>query len=504
MAIEEPRPYLTASALATALVTLLVGNVLWNLMMNIVTSPVPSSVPGPFLARLSHKWILLVDLSGYRGRTVDALHRKYGPIVRLAPNEVSFSCKEAVKSIYGLGATVMKSAAYENFGRKGLFHMRDPQEHRERQRRVSHIFSANSLQQMEPLVQSVMDRTVAAISKRCGEEVDALHWCRMMALDVAGEVLMGKDFGAFDGEGTAPVYVHHLDNAFIVWNLQGIAPRLARALEWLPIKRLQEFLAAGDYVYTYGRDAVQEYLGLNGRTSSRHTLLTKLIAGNTETGAEPLAGSEIDTEVSNITFAAVDTTGNTATYALYRLACSPEWQEKLQREIRNSRARETKFAYKTVQTLPLLNAVFVETQRLHPAAPSALPRETVDPITEIAGLQLPAKTLVSMQALTTQRDPANFPDPDKFDPSRWLTPDGAIYPGTPDMQEMMLVWGGKGPRVCPGRYMATMEVKLLLARLMDRFTVQLQSESTHDEMVMTDHFTLIPKGHRCGLVFIKR
>jgi len=106
-----------------------------------------------------------------------------------------------------------------------------------------------------------------------------------------------------------------------------------------------------------------------------------------------------------------------------------------------------------------------------------------------------------MQATTTQRDLTYFPNPDQFDPARWLTPNGTIYPGTPEMQEMMLVWGGKGPRVCPGQYMATMEVKLLLARLMDRFTVRLQSESTHDEMVMMDHFTLIPKGKRCGLVF---
>ena len=250
IASEDLRSYLTTPALATALAGLLVGSVFWNvsaklhiplthereyklipqIMTNIVMSPVPSSVPGPFIARLSTKWLTLVDLTGYRGRTVDALHQKYGPIVRLAPNEVSFSCKEAIRSIYGPGATVIKGPAYDSFGRKGMFQMKDPHEHRERHRRVSHIFSATSLQQMEPLVQSVMDRTVAAIDKRGGEAVDALHWCRMMALDVAGEVLMGKDFGAFSGDETAPAYVRNLDNAFIAWNLWDTAPLLVREI----------------------------------------------------------------------------------------------------------------------------------------------------------------------------------------------------------------------------------------------------------------------------------
>ncbi len=104
-----------------------------------------------------------------------------------------------------------------------------------------------------------------------------------------------------------------------------------------------------------------------------------------------------------------------------------------------------------------------------------------------------------MQAYTTQRDPTYFSDPEKFDPSRWIV-DGAINPGTPDVREMFLVWG-KGSRTCLGQYMATMELKILLARLIERFEVNLQGESTHDEMEMTDHFTLIPKGKRCGLVF---
>src|SRR6266480_1282448 len=105
-----------------------------------------------------------------------------------------------------------------------------------------------------------------------------------------------------------------------------------------------------------------------------------------------------------------------------------------------------------------------------------------------------------MQTFTTQRDPVCFPQPDMFDPNRWISPDGTVNPGTPEMHEMILVWG-KGSRTCIGQRMATMEIKILLARLMERFKVRLQGEETHAEMEMTDHFTLIPKGKRCGLVF---
>ena len=125
-------------------------------------------------------------MSGYRARTVDALHKKYGPVVRLAPNELSFSCREAIQPIYGTKSTCIKGPIYDYFGKRGMFQMKDAAEHRERQRRMAHIFSAGSLQQMEPLVQSVIDRTVSAIEKTSGQVCDALHFCRMMALDVAG------------------------------------------------------------------------------------------------------------------------------------------------------------------------------------------------------------------------------------------------------------------------------------------------------------------------------
>ncbi len=64
-----------------------------------------------------------------------------------------------------------------------------------------------------------------------------------------GEVLLGKSFGAFDGHEEAPVFIQHLDNMFLVWALCGIAPLLYQVLALLPFKRLQRFLASGDYFY---------------------------------------------------------------------------------------------------------------------------------------------------------------------------------------------------------------------------------------------------------------
>jgi hypothetical protein len=49
------------------------------------------AIPGPFLAKLTSKWILLVDLAGNRAMTIHALHQKHGPVVQLGPNEVRSS-----------------------------------------------------------------------------------------------------------------------------------------------------------------------------------------------------------------------------------------------------------------------------------------------------------------------------------------------------------------------------------------------------------------------------
>ena len=66
------------------------------------------SIPGPFLARFSRLWYFLeIYKGGFEEMNIE-LHRKYGPIVRVAPHEYSIDDVDAARTIYGHGNAFIK------------------------------------------------------------------------------------------------------------------------------------------------------------------------------------------------------------------------------------------------------------------------------------------------------------------------------------------------------------------------------------------------------------
>jgi cytochrome P450 len=112
---------------------------------------------------------------------------------------------------------------------------------------------------------------------------------------------------------------------------------------------------------------------------------------------------------------------------------------------------------------------------------------------------------VSASPSSTQNREDIFPEPQKFDPGRWMvgranSASGAEL-GTSEMRDAFLAFG-KGHRACMGKLMAQMNLRIWTATVLTRLRVRLADEKqSHKDMEHSDHFALMPKGKKCIVVF---
>lgn len=165
--------------------------------------------------------------------------------------------------------------------------------------------------------------------------------------------------------------------------------------------------------------------------------------------------------------AATDTTAATTIWAMTLLLKNPRVMKKVQEEIRNL-AGERDFLYEDdIQKLPYFKAVIKETLRLHLPAPLLVHRETNEACI-LEGYEIPAKTIVYVNAWTIHRDPNSWKDPDEFLPERFLD-NATDFRG----QDFEFIPFGAGRRICPGMTMAIASLDLIIANLLRSFDWEL-------------------------------
>jgi len=105
-------------------------------------------IPGPVLYRLTKWRLAYVEWCSNRTRTVHKLHKKYGPVVCVGPNEISFASLTARKQIYGAGSGFDRSNFYRLFdvyGRPNLFSFGPVKLHAERKKMLHHEYSKTQI-----------------------------------------------------------------------------------------------------------------------------------------------------------------------------------------------------------------------------------------------------------------------------------------------------------------------------------------------------------------------
>lgn len=196
--------------------------------------------------------------------------------------------------------------------------------------------------------------------------------------------------------------------------------------------------------------------------------------------------------------AGVDTTSNTLTWALYHLSKNPEIQEALHKEVTGVVPFGKVPRHKDFAHMPLLKAVIKETLRLYPVVPTNS-RIITDKETEVGGFLFPKNTQFVLCHYVVSRDPSVFPEPESFQPHRWLKKREADNSWT--QHPFGSVPFGYGVRSCLGRRIAELEMQLLLSRLMQQYEVVL--DPGMGEVKSLSRIVLVPN-KKVSLHFVKR
>lgn len=168
----------------------------------------------------------------------------------------------------------------------------------------------------------------------------------------------------------------------------------------------------------------------NSAKGGSHTLFSKMVPDD---GSEaPLSDSVVANEAIGDIVAGSDTAVAGIVYTIYAVLSHPDVKKKLDEELATCTASPS---WEELEGKQYLNWVVDEGLRLYPPAPSSLPRKVPDNGAVLGGYQLPGRCVVSTQALTIQRDPVAFPNPEEFIPERWET-------ATPEMKDHFVAFGG--------------------------------------------------------------
>lgn len=452
-----------------------------------------SRLPGPWYT----KWTSLVLdfhwMTASRTGYVHRLHQLYGPIVRLAPNEVAVSDMEAVKTIYSTKETYRKSEFYRRVvtvGTESLFSTVDVDFHRRHRRMLAGPMSESSIKNMAPRVEARVHLAISRIADEMKQRgsADVCKWWLFLATDVIGELTFGDSFRMMHLSRQKNDYARELEDVNRLTAIRSTFPSIVRFCRIVPLPVFKRAHEASINLRSYARDSLLRYRRLveNDPNVAQETLFTKLFRAETD---EKLPFDELLSEAQSYIVAGSDTTANTLTYLTWSICRNPDIRSKLVQELRTL---PPDFEDAQLHDLPYLNNVINESLRLYSAAPNGLPRVVPPGGAELAGYRFDADTVVSAQAYSMHRDPVVFPNPDSFLPERWAEP-------TKAMKDAFMAFG-RGPRVCIGQHLARMELRLATARFFLTFPEARPSSQwgmSDDDMKPRIHFLLTPSGGRC-------
>ncbi|KAJ0387308.1 hypothetical protein COL922a_002549 [Colletotrichum nupharicola] len=429
--------------------------------------------PGPLLWRASPLPKNIYMLRGLYAKKAREIHETYLGTVRVAPNELSYIQPQAWKDILG---RPLKSEMYKDmrffggdaFGRDSLVTTL-PEDHTRMRRIFSHAFSNTALKAQEPLLIKYADQMVdtmgALASRNDARAVNIVDLFNFCTFDVMADLTFGEPLLLLE-RGDYHPWVHGLFSG-LKYVIYGVV-----LLEFPVLGPLCERVLAAPM-----KRAAQDHMDFTGALVDRRLAQKDHPKPDTwsfvvkhQGDEKGLSDREMHANAAMFMVAGTETTATVLSGVAYYLLRNPAVHARLTAEIRGAFARTEEINTDRLVQLEYLNGVLMEGLRIYNPGGSGMPRIVPEGGAEICGEFIPGGIWVSVNPYVAFSHPDNWARPTEFLPERWIHPEDPEWGD--DKREVHEPFS-YGPRNCLGKNLAWLELRLMLAKTLWHYDLEL-------------------------------
>lgn len=425
--------------------------------------------PGPFLASVSNWWFWHSVRYGIAENTQLPLHKKYGPVVRITPSELSLANASALDIVYGPKQKWKKTDFFASFNphigdRVELFSALDNAKHSERRKITAPLFATGAVLQYEANINRIVAIFLnrledAAVSRK---HIDMSWALRQYTLDAIGEIFYGKEggFNSLKNNTDHKGWLAMLDAILAPLSSIGYVPKGAQTLYFMSqllSSSNRTGLRAFATIISDAKAVVKERRDEDGgKKDQKNDMLSRLVAIVDEKGMSiDFDDDDVAVNVYDAIMAGSDTTGIALTHLFYLIVKDRRVYDKLVNEVRTATTAgslASPVRYTEAVKLEYWCACVKEAERYSPSGGVGQPRIIPSGgVTLPGGQYLPGDFHVTINPNVVHFDQECFgDDAERFRPERWIENDEESIKN----MERHLIGFGKGPRVCLGKHVS--------------------------------------------------
>ncbi|MGQ0648037.1 MAG: cytochrome P450 [Gemmatimonadaceae bacterium] len=445
--------------------------------------------------------LLQIDLARFHLK-LEEWAREYGPlmtyrmgpktIVLIADRELNEQILRARPEDFRRASTL--EPIFAEMGVAGVFSA-EGKAWRPQRRLTMEALSHRNLKGFYPTLESVARRLRARWERKAaaGATLDLAEELKRFTVDVTTSLAFGVDTNTIEQQEGEDLLQRKLGLVFPAFSRRLFA--LIPTWRWVRMprdRRLDRALAElREWLSAHIADARKRLDADPDRAEHPANFLESMIASRDAEG-RPFSDDVIFGNAMTMLLAGEDTTAYTLVWAVHQLCDAPEAVARLRHEADALLGGEPMAPdIATADRLAYAGAVANEAMRLRPVAPFLVLEANRDVV--VGDVAIPQGTWVSLLTRLPAIDSRHFAAPDEFRPERWMG-EGATRGAHEPSAHIPF---GSGPRICPGRTLAMLEMKVVLSMLFTGFDVERVGEAR--DVTELFAFTMAPQGVRVRL-----